>query len=68
MYETLLGFRSASLSHVTKRNLKTKLQIYTGPQPCFIHFVGGSFYLSSGFNTYYFVEIAQVSCSFGIIK
>ena len=39
VYETWLGFRSASLSHVTKRNLKTKLQIYTEPQPCFIHFV-----------------------------
>jgi len=33
------GFRSGVLSHVTKRNLKTKLQIYTEPQPCFIHFV-----------------------------
>ena len=26
---------------MTKRNLKTKLQIYTEPQPCFIHFVVG---------------------------
>ena len=42
VYETWLGFRSGVLSHVTKRNLKTKLQIYTEPQPCFIHFVGNS--------------------------
>ena len=41
VYETWLGFRSCVLSHVTKRNLKTKLQIYTEPQPCFIHFVVG---------------------------
>jgi hypothetical protein len=26
------GIRSASLSHETKRDLKTKLQIYTEPQ------------------------------------
>lgn len=31
MYETWLSFRSDVLSHVTKRNLKTKLKIYTVP-------------------------------------
>jgi len=41
MYETWLGFRSAVLTLVTKRNLKIKLQIYTEHQPCFIHFVVG---------------------------
>ena len=28
----VLGFRSRVLSHVPKRNIKTKLQIYTSPQ------------------------------------
>jgi len=44
VYETWLSFRSAILSHLTKRNLKTRLQIYPEPQPCFIHFVSGSLF------------------------
>jgi len=47
MYETWLGLQNGVLSHVTRRNLKTKLQIYTEPQPCFIHFVGSSRAFSS---------------------
>jgi hypothetical protein len=41
MYETWLAFRSCALSHVPNEFEKTKLQIYTEPQPCFIHFVSG---------------------------
>lgn len=65
MYETWLGFQSASLSHDTKRVLKTKLQIYTEPQPCFIHFVSCSLLLipSCHISNYFSVIFPKSICS-----